>query len=162
MIIMGYLYDIYDIEDLSNSYKNGEISRQELINTLINVCELSESISGIMEALKAISEVANGDTNIFDHFVSFAISDENRRVRLTAARILIQNYPKISFKTISYIVEKTTLLKDALGLHEVIISEARSLENEYRKKYKNIADNLEEKLQKSMGRSLEILRLHYT
>ncbi|MBD3253669.1 MAG: hypothetical protein GF383_01175 [Candidatus Lokiarchaeota archaeon] len=93
--------------ELYESFEKKEITKNELIRSLLVICDYSKSEDSRIECLMVLSKIEPHDEKQFNRLEEFAISDRSQKVRLKAIELIMNLFPKKGLTLIKYVIENS-------------------------------------------------------
>ncbi len=119
----GVAENIYTDLELKKISKNDAIQRLTLILNEENLDDKNTRI----ECIQAIGNLAQGDRKIFKLLESFLISDEDKDVRIIAAKVISNYFPKKGFESLKWSIQN----EESVRVKKAFKSILKYSDNEY-------------------------------
>ncbi len=92
--------------DIYSKFENKEIDKSSALYYLKSILESTEDITLKIDTIEVIGIIKPDSKEYFKFLEHVLISDKNYQVRGLTAKIIIENYPKLAFKPIKWILER--------------------------------------------------------
>ena len=92
--------------DIYNKFEKGEIDKSSALYCLKSILEICGDITLKIDAIEVMGIIKPESLEYFKFLEHILISDKNYQVRGLSAKIIIENYPKLSFEPIRWILER--------------------------------------------------------
>jgi hypothetical protein len=92
--------------DIFHKYEEREYDKSSALYYLKSILEHTEDITLRLDAIEVIGIVKPETIDYFKFLEHILISDKNYQVRGLTAKIIIDNYPKLAFEPIEWILKR--------------------------------------------------------
>ncbi|MBA7645131.1 hypothetical protein ES703_52884 [subsurface metagenome] len=92
--------------DIYSKFEKGEIDKSSALYYLKSILENTGDITLKIDAIEVMGIIKPESLEYFKFLEHILISDKNYQVRGLSAKIIIENYPKLAFEPIRWILEK--------------------------------------------------------
>lgn len=92
--------------DIYRKYEEREIDKSSALYYLKSILEHTEDITLKLDTIEVISIIKPEAQDYFDFLEHLLITEKNYQVRGLIAKVIIENYPKLAFKPIKWVLER--------------------------------------------------------
>ena len=92
--------------NIYRKYEEREFDKLSSLYYLKSILENTEDVTLKLDTIEVIGIIKPETSEYFNFLEHVLISDKNYQVRGLAAKVLIENYPKLAFKPIKWILER--------------------------------------------------------
>ncbi len=92
--------------DIFRKLEKKEVDIASALYYLKSILEHTEDVTLKLDTIEVISIIKPATQDYFNFLEHLLITDKNYQVRGLIAKVIIENYPKLSFKPIKWILER--------------------------------------------------------
>ncbi|MFX1443244.1 MAG: hypothetical protein ACFFHV_07520 [Promethearchaeota archaeon] len=92
--------------DIYRKYEKREYDKSSALYYLKSIVEHTEDVTLKLDGIEVMGVIKPETHEFFNFLEQVLISDENYQIRGLTAKVIIENYPKLAFEPIKWILER--------------------------------------------------------